>query len=366
MNESSSLLLLAIGGGAAAVVRGIRAAGVPGARILTVDTDAASNVPDVPFLLIGGARLGGHGSGGRAAEARQAFFDDPSALDKYLDGVRTAVVVSALGGGTADGATPEILRRLRELNIVTLAFATTPYPFDSDVRVHGAEAARGAVERLADAAVVLPLEKLASGNPDTVRDARARAFGSLAAGVTLLWRLLEKPGYIHFSSERLRAILADAGPARFATASAAGSDRVPHVLGKLAESYGGGSETERTVRRVLVGVLAGEDLRLAEIGELASGVRAFFGGEAEIELGTVEDDAVFAGRLCAVVLAFEESATAREALPMTPALLALGSRSAQGRSSAGTGRFNGASSTIVGGEDFDVPTYVRRGLTLES
>lgn len=366
MNESSSLLLLAVGGGAASMLRGVRAAYGDGARMLAVDTDATSGAPEIPFALIGGGRLAGRGSGGRAAEARQAFLDDPGALDKYLDGIRTAVVVTALGGGTADGATPEILRRLHELGIVTLVYATLPYSFESDIRLRGAEAARGAVERLADAAVILPLDRLAAGTEETLRDARAHAFGTLAAGVTLLWRLLEKPGYIRFTPERLRTLLTEAGPAHFATASAVGDDRVARVLTKLAEMRPSDGETERPVRRVLVGVLAGTDLRLSEIGEIASGVRAAFGDGAELELGTVEDDTAFAGRLAVVVLAFEESAAAREPAAVTPALLALGARSTQNRAAAGTGRFNGTTPTIVNGEDLDVPTYIRRGLTLES
>ena len=60
-------------------------------------------------------------------KSRAAFLDDPAFLDAKLDGVRTAVVVTCLGGGTSNGATAELLKRLRSLGIASLVFATLPF-----------------------------------------------------------------------------------------------------------------------------------------------------------------------------------------------------------------------------------------------
>ena len=64
-----------------------------------------------------------------------------------------------------------------------------------------------------------------------------------------------------------------------------------------------------SVRTLLVGVLAGDDLRLSEIADLSCGLSAAFGPSASIELGTVNDEQTFSGRLSVVVLLFEEHAT---------------------------------------------------------
>ena len=138
----SPLLLLGVGGAGAAMVRGIIRAYGPDIRALAIDTDAqAGGSGDLPFLLLGGNRLAGRGTGGQPTSARAAFQDTPTLLDTSLDGVRTVVLVTALGGGTGSGATGEILKHLHTLGIATLVFATLPFAFEGAERVRIARTA---------------------------------------------------------------------------------------------------------------------------------------------------------------------------------------------------------------------------------
>ena len=309
----SPLLLLGVGGAGAAMLRGVIRSYGPGIRALAIDTDAqAGGNGDIPFLLLGGNRLAGRGTGGQAAHARAAFLDTPSILDTSLDGVRTVVIVTALGGGTGGGATGEILKHLHTRGIATLVFATTPFTFEGAERVRAARAAIGPIEQHADVSVFLPLDELVGkAGTDNMRDALARGMDTLSLGVTLLWRVLERPGYIQLDSERLRAILVGCGRAHFATATAQGPDRADAVLAALSESpLLKRDESSVHVRSILVGVLAGDDLLLSEVATIASGLSAAFGLGAPLELGTVNDEATFSGRLTVVALVFDESATA--------------------------------------------------------
>ena len=105
MNDSSSMMLIGIGGGGSAIARGVRRAFGEGLRFLAIDTDAATAADCEDFLLLGGNRLSGRGSGGDIVAARLATEDSVKLLDEHLDGVRLAVIVTALGGGTGGGAT---------------------------------------------------------------------------------------------------------------------------------------------------------------------------------------------------------------------------------------------------------------------
>ncbi len=358
----SPLLLLGVGGAGAAMLRGILRAYGPGIRALAIDTDAqAGGNGDIPFLLLGGNRLAGRGTGGQPAHARAAFQDTPAILDTSLDGVRTVVIVTALGGGTGSGATSEILKHLHNRGIVTLVFATSPFSFEGAERIRTARAAIGPIEQHADVSVFLPLDELvANSGTDNMRDALARGVDTLSLGVTLLWRILERPGYIQLDSERLRTILAGCGRAHFATATAQGRNRADAVLSALSESpLLKRDEASAHVRTLLVGVLAGDDLLLSEVGAISSGLSAAFGLGAALELGTVNDEATFSGRLTVVVLVFDESATAvRKSAP--------GTRDRGGeRVLARTDRFRHSGATMWNDEDLDIPTYVRRHLTLD-
>ena len=361
-----SLLLLGVGGGGAVLARGILRAFGPGIRTLILDTDAQTGGNgDVPFTLLGGNRLSGRGTGGQPASARAAFQDNPALLDTALEGVRTVVIVTALGGGTGGGTTGELLKHLHTLGIVTLIFATMPFAFEGDERRRAASTAAGPIEQNADVSVFMPLDDLvAEAGTDNMREALAHGLETIAAGVTLFWRVLEKPGYIRFDAERLRGVLSACGRGHFATAVAQGPERVQQVLAALASNrLLARSESSPPVRSILVGVLAGDDLRLSEINMIVCGLTAAFGTDANIELGTVNDEDTFSGRLAVVVLVFEQSAAARP----SPSIADGTPRKAAGEHAAlaGNGRFQRAEKTMWNDEDLDIPTYLRRSLSLD-
>ena len=363
---ATSLVLIGVGGAACTVVRGIRRAYGGNLRAMAIDTDASSGAGgEIDFALRGGNRLAGRGAGGQPGAVRAAFQDDPGFLDSRLDGVRTAVVVSCLGGGTSDGATAELLKHLHSLGVTSLVFATLPFSFEGDDRAREAKAALGPMAAHADALAAIPLDKLvADADTDNFQSALNRAVDTLASGVTLLWRILEKPGYIKLDSERLRNIICGSGAVRFAAVSAMGDNRTETVLDNLRRSpLLSATSSARPIRKILLGILAGDDLRLSEVGALANGIRSSFGADAVFELGTVNDEATFSGRLAAVALLFEESATAGGHAPG-----GIGQRrrtlSAAERALSGTDRFGGAEKTFWNDEDLDIPTYLRRNLTL--
>ena len=365
--SASSLILIGVGGAGTIMARNVRRAYGGSLRALAIDTDASSGTSgDIDFALLGGNRLAGRGAGGQAGAVRAAFQDDPTFIDAKLSDVRTAVVVTCLGGGTADGATAELLKRLHALGIASLVFATLPFSFEGEERTREAKAALGPMAVHADALAAIPLDQLvADAETDSFQDALARAADTLASGITLLWRILEKPGYIRLDAERLRNIIAGAGTVRFAAASAMGENRADALLDSLRRNpLLAAGPVNRPIRRMLVGILAGDDLRLSEIGTLVDGIRAAFGPDAALDLGTVNDEETFSGRLTAVLLLFEEGVTAAQ--PVVPGTTARRRNlSAAEHALVGSDRFGSSDKTYWKDENLDIPTYLRRNLTLE-
>ena len=366
-SPASSLVLIGIGGAGSLAARGVHRAYGGSLRVLPVDTDASTGAAgDVDFTLLGGNRLSGRGAGGQAGAVRAAFLDNPALLDAKLDGVRTAVVVTCLGGGPSNGATAELLKRLQALGIATLVFATLPFAFEGEERMREAKAALGPMAAHAGALAVLPLDRLvADAETDNFQVALARAADTLASGITLLWRILEKPGYIRLDAERLRNIVEGGGAVRFAAVKATGENRSAALLDSLRRSpLLAAGPAARPVRRMLLGVLAGDDLRLSEVGALVDGVRAAFSPDAAFDLGTVNDEDTFSGRLTAVLLLFEEGTA-----PAKPAISGVAARrrnlSAAEHALVGGDRFGASEKTYWKEEDLDIPTYLRRNLTLE-
>lgn len=370
MSTASSLLLIGIGTAGSAVARGIRRAFGEGLRYVLVDTDARTGRDGEPFALLGGERLSGRGAGGDVIAARLAAEESIDVLDASIEGVRLAVIVTALGGGTGGGATLETVRHLSARGIPSVVFATMPFRFEGANRQQNARGMAPMIEEAANATFFLALDKIV-GETDLVEAAMRQAVDTLASGVALFWRLVEKPGYIRLDTERIRHLVAHAGRGRFATVTVQGPDRAADAVDALVRApllaEGSGA-----VRSILCGVLAGEDLRLSEVARISEGLRTAFGSHATFDLGTVNDEATFTGRLSVVVLLFESGAdddAADDATALAPGA-AGGRKKAKARNPLqtgpqGRGRFNNAEPTVWNGEDLDIPTFIRRNLHLD-
>lgn len=367
MSDSSSMMLIGIGGGGSAIARGVRRAFGEGLRFLTIDTDAATAADGDEFLLIGGDRLSGRGSGGDVVAARLAAEDSIDSLDPEMEGVRLAVIVTSLGGGTGGGATLETVKRLDSLGIPSIVFATTPFTFEGEDRQRSARGVMAMIEEAAGATFFVPLDKLV-GNAERFDDAMRRAVDTMASAVTLFWRLVEKPGYLRLDAERIRHLVAKAGRGRFAAVSSQGPERARDIGDMLTRAplltTGSGP-----VRAILCGVLAGDDLRLSEIGTISESVRSAFGNQAtSFELATVNDEDTFSGRISTVLLLFE--ANTKDDSGESPGGVIANKRKKRvskplGIGPQGRGRFNNAEPTIWNNEDLDIPTFLRRGINLD-
>lgn len=367
--ESSSLLLLGIGGSGCAIVRGVRRAYGASLKALTVDTDASSgSSTEVPFVLLGGNRLAGRGTGGLPAEARAAFLDNPEVLLPHLDGVRTAVIATALGGGTGGGATNEIVKYLSTKGILSIVFATYPFSFEGEERVSAAIAAASTIESAADVLVPIPFEALVADAPsDNMQEALQRASDTLSTALTLFWRILEKPGYISLDAERLRNAISGSGKARFVTATAFGLNRAEDILRNLSSSrLLSDGAAHAPIKSIFMGILAGDDLRLSEVAQIADGFRASIARNASFQLGTVNDEYTFSGRISAAALVFEESAISKSNAESKKSIRAsVKNRKNAEAALAAADRFSDSEKTMWNNEDLDIPTYLRRNLTLD-
>lgn len=358
---SHPILLLGVGTAGAKIAHGVSRAFGDGMRCVLVDTDASSSVEGADFILLGGDRLAGRGAGGDIVAARLAAEDSLQTLNSKVEGIRLAVIVTSLGGGTGGGATIEISKYLADLGIATVVFATTPFFFEGEDRMRNARSAMSLIEQEANSVFFLPLDKLV-GEEDVMQEAMKRAVDTLSGGISLLWRLIMKPGYIKLDADRLRHLMTGSGRGRFSFVTVQGPDRASQAVEKLANSELL-SLADAPVNGILCGVLAGEDLRLSELGRIADGIRTSFGEHVSFELGTVNDEATFCGRLCVVIMLFEK-------LPKAEKSLASGTKGKRRRASGMSpavdrGRFSNSAPTIWHGEDLDLPTFMRRSINLD-
>jgi len=250
------------------------------------------------------------------------------------------------------------------------------------------------LEREADVSILVRNDALCADAAELPFDqAMATATNILSAGLTLLWRLIESPGYYtQFDVATFNAVLRyGKGRAEFGFATAQGQHRFETAMADLLDHPARGiRKPMRTAPAMLVGIIGGYDLRLKEIGDAMARIRMETDAECDIRMGTVQD-ANEGIALTFVVLLFREwecnvenlvpqakTVTPSETpagyagLPIVADEMDLPHQSDRIRGEKGTFvdasvvRFRNTHPTISDGEDLDTPTYRRRGFVIDA
>ena len=380
--ETEDLLLISLGGAAASIVRRVAERATMPLRALILDTDDATLQSITPAVgvstsVFGAKRLSGRGTGGSHSLGAGAFRDDAAQILAQIGTPRLVILLTCCGGGTS-GAATTLLEALRTKGIATLVFAVAPFAFEGDDRKRAANVLLPIMETRADALTRVSLDALVGEEAATLpaAEAFAHAADRLAAGLSLLWTLVAHPGFIAFDAERFRAYLThdvEGGlPFCFADVTVSGENRARAALEALrADPRFRVNSVDRLANAVqlVVGILAGPDLRLCEIGTVMEGLRAHCQSLKETLLGTADED-IREGTLSVVLFAFGHPVTNASAAKDGEAPRPLTKRQ-RGAKAAGTkvlgtakNRFSDVAPTLFGGQNLDEPTYQRRGIRL--
>lgn len=379
--KKTNMMLIGVGGGGCQIVSDAVHSHGGALPAIGFDTDALACriITNMRCMIIGAQRFDGLGTGGDITKGRQAIEDDEAAIIDALGGVRLAVVVASLGGGVGSGATPSLLKLLKNLGAHTICIATMPFALEGEQRQRQAERMLPILDEDSDALVVMPLDSLYSEASDNIilTDAIPRAKSSLSASITLLWNLLHSPGFISIDTQDILTLVSrNEGRCRFARACADTETRANAVVTELCRSpLLGKNPGLKNVQAAMVGVLAGGDLKLTELGVISDGLRAALSPQCEIRLGTVLDPR-YEGTIQLAVIFFDSWKTAltesaHETLDEPHTEFGNerknGRRRGQRKAGARRGlvRFRDIEATIIDGEDLDLPTYQRQGLLLD-
>ena len=355
MDETPVYRIFGLGGAggriADAVVErtGGRLAGV------AVDTDrgALDALTYCRPLLFGRNRFSGLGSGGDVSGSQMSAQEARAAISRELDGTSVAVAVAGLGGGAGAGALPVLLKLADERNVPVLLVALSPFAMEGAERVRSASTALRAIDGLGTARILLSNDDLAPASGDlSLQEAFDRATDAAAAALSLLWKMSALRGYVNLAPADVVQLLRNGrGTVDFGRARATGARRFSEATDALWNQPGLGLAPKTAgAKAALVCVLGGPDLRLQEVGDAVTAVSSMLPFGTPVSLSTVVDPES-AGWLELVVLLFRrwsEPGAAETAAAAAPA-----------------GRFAETAATVEGGENLDVPTFIRRRIHID-
>src|SRR5215470_3375466 len=154
--------VIGVGGGGSNAINHMIDARIEGVEFLVANTDLqALNRSQAPVRVQLGARLTkGLGAGANPEVGRDAALEDTEKILEVLENSDMVFVTVGLGGGTGTGAAPIIASLAAELDALTVAVVTKPFPFEGRHRMRQAEAGLEELRSVVDTLITIPNERL--------------------------------------------------------------------------------------------------------------------------------------------------------------------------------------------------------------
>lgn len=288
--------IVGVGGAGTNAVDGLKLDDLGNVRLVAINTDAqALNQSSLAEkLVIGRSVTHGLGAGGEVEIGRAAAEADRDAIARMIEGMDLIILVVGLGGGTGSAVAAIVAEVAAKTNALVLAFATLPFSFEGARRKRIAEESIGELRQLVHGLIPLPNDVLLQeGDEDTsVLNAFAVADRWIGRGVHSLCAMLLKTGLINQDFSSLRSVFQDrGGKTIFATGTATGGDYVKDALEDLficpLLHLG---DRPAQLDRILVNVICGADMGMANINEVMTQVTKRFGSREDIVFGAVIDE----------------------------------------------------------------------------
>ena len=396
--------------------------------LLNTDAAALAPLSGGRRFVLGERSMRGLGAGGDPERGRAAAEEDAGGIRELCQNADVVFVVAGMGGGTGTGASPVAARVAREAGALVIGIVVTPFDCEGRVRQRRADHGVQQLRAAADAVICLPNQKVLqmSDEETSLVQAFRLANDFVGQGVRGIWRMLHRPGLINVDFADLCSVLRGRhSDCALASAEAQGDNRATLVLERLLAHpllEGGAGLADSS--HMLVCLVAGTDLSMRVVHHITEQLRRQ-AEHANIVLGTCIDES-YKDRIAVTVMAsrspgsvgmdfsssepgvvissdaplkseapsaadpllreenLEETvkvnsrfvAPAPESTPEMVRRLA-NQNTPRGRRQQDTwrqgtlnleivskGRFEKSEPTIHRGQDLDIPTFVRRGVTL--
>ena len=413
--SKAAIKIFGVGGAGILLLDALNTDEFAGAGFAAINTEAASLAASSATVKIHleTKLLRGLGTGGDPERGRALAEEHFATLKAACEGANVVLIVSGLGGGAGSGISPVLARAAKETGALVLAFVTLPFTCEGNRRQQQARQGLEQLKSAADGVICLPNQKtfkLIDDNTSVLDTFRITA-GLLVEGVRGIWRLLTRPGLIQIHFDDLCALVRDRhSESAFAFVEAGGPARSREAVDKLlAHPLLDEGRALAEADAVLVSLMGGRDLTMADVNRVMEQIGRCC-ERAQIIMGAAVDPEM-KGRLSVTLIAARNTLANAEIPAASPGNVECADTStlSKRRHSAAVhsggpsaspltmeqreqlvarhagharragnkmlqtqlplaivskGRFDKSEPTIHKGEDLDIPTYVRRGVSL--
>jgi len=268
-----SIKIIGCGGGGSNTINRCSEAGVQGAQLCAVNTDAkhllAVHAPKK--ILIGKRLTKGLGAGALPEVGEQAAKESEDEIRGFIQGSHIVFVTAGLGGGTGTGSAQYVAKLAKEAQSLVMGIVTMPFKAEGKIRMENAEAGLDRLRRFCDTTIVIYNDRLLELVPRLPIDAAFKVADEiLMQSIKGMTEIITKPGLVNLDYADLMTIMKGGGVAMVGLGeSDADRDRVEYAVNEALESPLLGEVDLTHARGCLVRVVGGPDLTITEAQKAA-------------------------------------------------------------------------------------------------
>ncbi len=292
-SQNAVIKVIGVGGGGGNAVEHMVSANIDGVDFICANTDAQAlkNSSARTTLQLGNTVTKGLGAGANPEVGRQAAMEDRDRIAEVIEGADMVFITAGMGGGTGTGAAPIVAQVAKDMEILTVAVVTKPFPFEGKKRARIADEGIEALGEHVDSLITIPNEKLLSvlGKDASLLDAFKSANDVLLGAVQGIAELITRPGLINVDFADVRTVMSEMGMAMMGSGSSSGEHRSREAAEAAIASPLLEDVNLAGAHGILVNVTAGLSMTIGEFEEVGNTVKEFASDDATVVVGTVID-----------------------------------------------------------------------------
>jgi cell division protein FtsZ len=270
-----SIKIIGCGGGGSNTINRCVEAGISGAQLCAINTDAkhllAIHAPKK--ILIGKNITRGLGAGAIPQVGEAAAKENEREIRDFLTGANIVFVTAGMGGGTGTGSAHFAARLAKEGKALTIGVVTLPFKAEGDVRMENALDGLERLRRLCDTTIVIPNDKLLELVPKLPVDAAFKVADEvLMQTIRGLTEIITKPGLVNLDYSDILTVMNKGGVAFVGIGESEEADPEDRVEAAIEEALNSpllGEIELKESKGALIRVVGGPDMTVSEAQKAA-------------------------------------------------------------------------------------------------
>jgi cell division protein FtsZ len=283
--------IVGCGGGGSNTINRCVDAGISGAQLCAINTDAKHllTIRAPRKILIGKTATRGLGAGAIPEVGEQAARENDMEIREFLNGANIVFVTAGMGGGTGTGSAHYVARIAKEqIRALTIGVVTLPFKAEGTVRMENAMAGLDKLRHICDTTIVIPNDKLLELVPKLPVDAAFKVADEvLMQTIKGLTEIITKPGLVNLDYADIMTVMNEGGVAfvGIGEATTDDDDRIKAAVNEALHSPLLGEINLKQAQGALVRVVGGPDMTVGEAQKAAEIVSSSVADRARIIWG---------------------------------------------------------------------------------